>query len=197
MERLIEMSPLTSFVCAFVAYIPLWIIVSIKDVFSILYSDGVNCVAEYVGVAILLCLSVGCGAISFLFSRNNFDSSSPMNYRIVSCFEKKTVTIRFVVENVLPLLAFDPTTAEGLSLLFAYFLIVSTIAVRHRHFPPNPFFEWLGWTMYECKVHSETKTEFEKTVIVISRKYLGGVNKTCQLCKLNDETFVFKGDISK
>lgn len=191
------MSPLATLICAFMAYIPLWIMVCIKDVFSIIRTDGVNCVAEYVGIAILVGFTLLGGIYSFVFSKNDFEASAPIGCKIVSCIEKKTVTVRFVVENVMPLLAFDPTTAEGIALLMAYFLIISTIAVRHRHFPPNPFLEWVGWTMYECKVSFETKTNIEKTVTVMSRKYLGGINKMCQFSKLNDETYVFTGEISK
>ena len=99
------------------------------------------------------------------------------------------MTVSFVVENVMPMFVFDPTAAEGLALTLVYFLVIASLAVRHRHFPANVVLEWLGWTFYECELMSLRGGNTIKETVV-SRNYLGGSNQFRKLFRINDETFV-------
>ena len=99
------------------------------------------------------------------------------------------MTVSFVVENVMPMFVFDSTTAEGLTLTLAYFLVIASLAVKHRHFPANVIVEWVGWTFYECTLEP-IKGGAARTETVLSREYLGGINQARKLMKITNETFV-------
>lgn len=195
------MNSISSFFLAFLAYTPLWLLVAIRDLNSVLTGARQNLVAEWTGLGVIMVFWV----IGFIWvclaSRKDFVSwaKSSDTFKIVSCKEQKTVTVSFVVENVMPMFVFDPTAAEGLALTLAYFLVIASLAVRHRHFPENVVLEWLGWTFYECileQVQGKGGTmplqccRVQKAEIVLSRKYLGGVNQSRKLMKINDETYV-------
>ena len=185
------MNSISSFLLAFLAYTPLWLLVAIRDLNSILTDDRQNLVVEWTGFGVIAVLWV----IGFLWvclvSRKDFVSwaKTSDSFKIVSCREQKTVTVSFVVENVMPMFVFNPTTAEGLALTLAYFLIIASLAVKHRHFPANVIVEWLGWTFYECTLEP-IQGGVARTETVLSREYLGGINQARKLMKINNEMFV-------
>lgn len=185
------MNAIISFFLVFLAYTPLWLIAIIRDVNSILVGDRQNLVAEWMGLGFIAV----CWVVSFIrvgmASRRDFVSwAKPFDScKIMSCKEQKTVTVGFVVKNVMPMFVFDPTTAEGLALTLAYFLIIASLAVKHRHFQPNVVVEWLGWTFYEC-TFEPIKGGVARTETVLSREYLGGINQSRKLMKINNEVFV-------
>ncbi|MBE6382071.1 MAG: hypothetical protein E7049_03535 [Lentisphaerae bacterium] len=185
------MNAITSFFLMFLAYTPLWLLVAIRDVNSIVTGDRQNLVAEWTGLGVITVFWVIGYIWVCLVSRRDFVSwAEPFDLcKIVSCKEQKTVTVGFVVKNVMPMFVFNPTTAEGLALTLSYFLVIASISVRHRHFPPNVVVEWLGWTFYECTLES-IKGSASRTETVLSREYLGGANQSRKLMKLNNETFV-------
>ena len=185
------MNAIRSFFLTFLAYTPLWLIAIIRDANSILVGDRQNLVAESVGLGIIAL----CWVVSFIrvgmASQRDFVpwAKSSGSFKIVSCREQKTVTVGFVVKNVMPMFVFNPTTAEGLALTLSYFLVIASISVRHRHFPANVVVEWLGWTFYECTIEPLNGGD-ARTENVLSREYLGGANQFRTLKKLNNETFI-------
>ena len=185
------MNSLSSFFLAFLAYTPLWLFVAIRDVNAILVGDKQDLVAEWTGLGVIAVFWV----IGFIWvclaSRRDFTSwAKPSDsFKIVSCKELKTVTVSFVVENVMPMFVFNPTTAEGLVLTLAYFLVIAALAVKHRHFPANVIVELLGWTFYECTLEP-IKGGTAITETVLSKEYLGGVDQSRKLMKINNEMFV-------
>ena len=189
---------MSSFLLAFLSYTPLWLLVAIRDFNSILTGDRKNLVAEWTGMAVIALLGLIGFVWACLASRKAFvscDAScerSEGSFKLLSCKEQKTVTVEFVVKNILPMLVFDSTTAEGLALILAYFLVIASLSVKHRHFPPNVVVEWLGWTFYECTIE-KINGETVGTRIVLSRKTLCGVNQVRELIKVNNETYAVKG----
>ena len=185
------MNSISSFFLAFLAYTPLWLLVAIKDVNAILVGNKQNHVAVWTGLGVITVFWVIGYIWVCLVSRKDFVAwaKSSDTFKIVHCKEQKTVTVSFVVGNVMPMFVFDPTTTEGLSLTLAYFLVIASLAVKHRHFPPNVVVEWLGWTFYECTIEPLDGGD-ARTEMVLSRKYLGGANQSRKLMKLNNETFV-------
>ncbi len=185
------MNAITSFFLVFLAYTPLWLMVAIRDLNSVLVGSRQNLVAEWTGLGIIaVCWVVGFIRVC-LASCKDFTvwAKSPETFKIVSCKEHKTVAVSFVVTNILPVFIIDPTTADGFFLILAYFLVVASIAVKHRHFPANVVIEWLGWTFCECTIET-VKGGIARTEMVLSRDYLGGTNQFRTLMKLNNETFV-------
>lgn len=182
---------MSSFFLAFLAYTPLWVLVAIRDVNAILVGGKQNLVVEWAGLGMIAVLWMIGFIWVCLVSRKDFVSwAKPSDsFKIVSCKEQKTVTVSFVVENVMPMFVFNPTTAEGLALTLAYFLIIASLAVKHRHFPANVIVEWLGWTFYECTLEP-IKGGTIRTETVLSREYLGGINQSRKLMKINNETFI-------
>lgn len=177
------------FLLTFLAYTPLWLMIAIRDLNAILLGNSKTLVAEWTGLGMIaVCGLIGSIRVC-LASKKNFYAEESDFFKIISCKEKKTVTVRFVIENVLPMLVFNPTTAEGLALTLAYFLVIASLAVRHRHFSANVVVEWLGWTFYECKLESQ-QGEDTQTRTVLSRDYLGGTNQFRRLFKINNETLV-------
>lgn len=183
------MNALFSFFLTFLAYTPLWFMVAIRDINAILLSNSKTLVAEWSGLGVITV----CGLIGLIWvcvaSRKNFFAESASSFKVLSCKERKTVTVGFVVENVGPLFVFDPTTAEGLVLTLTYFLVIASLSVRHRHFPANVVVEWLGWTFYECELMPLQGGKLI-TETVVSRNYLGGSNQFRKLLRINNDTFV-------
>ena len=185
------MNYMSSFFLAFLAYTPLWLLVTIRDVNAILAAENQNLVAARTGLGVIAVFWV----IGFIWvclaSRKDFApwAKPSDSFKIVSCKEQKTVTVSFVVENVMPMFVFDPTTAEGLALIIAYFLVIASLSAKHRHFPANVVVEWLGWTFYEC-TFEPIKGGTARNETVLSREYLGGPNQSRKLMRLNNETFV-------
>lgn len=185
------MNSISSFFLAFLAYTPLWLLVAIKDVNAILVGNKQNHIAVWMGLGVITVFWVIGYIWVCLVSRKDFVAwAKPFDScKIVSCKEQKTVTVGFVVKNVMPMFVFNPTTAEGLALTLSYFLVIASISVRHRHFPANVAIEWLGWTFYECTIEPLNGGD-ARTENVLSREYLGGANQFRTLMKLNNETFV-------
>lgn len=108
------MNAITSFFLVFLAYTPLWLMVAIRDLNSVLVGSRQNLVAEWTGLGIIAV----CWVVSFIrvgmASRRNFVAwAKPFDScKIVSCKEQKIVTVGFVVKNVMPMFIFNPTTAE-------------------------------------------------------------------------------------
>ena len=177
------------FFLTFLAYTPLWLMVAIRDLNSILWGDRQHLVAEWTGMGVIAVFGLIGLIWTCVASRKWFYAKDPNQFKIVSCKEQKTVTVNFVIENVLPMLVFDPTTAEGLALTLVYFLVIASLAVRHRHFPANVVVEWLGWTFYECNLMPQQGEDAQMRT-VLSRTYLGGTNQFRKLFKINDETLV-------
>ena len=185
------MNAITSFFLVFLAYTPLWLMVAIRDLNSVLVGSQQNLVAEWTGLGIIaVCWVVGFIRVC-LASCKDFTvwAKSPETFKIVSCKEHKTVAVSFVVTNILPVFIIDPTTADGLALTLAYFLVIASLAVKHRHFTANVVIEWLGWTFYECTIEPLNGGD-DRTEMVLSREYLGGANQSRKLMKLNNEMFV-------
>ena len=180
-----------SFFLVFLAYTPLWLLVAIRDLNSIFTGYKQNLIAEWIGLGMIAVL----WAVGFIWvclvSRKDFTlwAKPSDSFKIVSCKEQKTVTVSFVVENVMPMFVFNPTTAEGLALTLAYFLVIASLAVKHRHFPANVIVEWLGWTFYECTLEP-IKGGATRKKTVLSREYIDGINQSRKLMKINNETFV-------
>lgn len=194
------MNFISSFLLAFLAYTPLWLLVAIRDMNAILVGNKLNLVSEWMGLGVIVLFWV----IGFIWvclaSRKGFvlREKSTETFKVISCKEQKTVSVGFVVENILPMYVFNPTTAEGLALIMMYFLVIASLSAKHRHFPPNVVVEWLGWTLYECILEPVYKDDQRpllcckalKTRMVLSRKYLNGVNQSRQLMKINNEMYV-------
>ena len=185
------MNYMSSFFLAFLAYTPLWLLVTIRDVNVILAAENQNLVAARTGLGMIAVLWVIGFVWVCLASRKDFVSwAKPSDsFKIVSCKEQKTVTVSFVIENVMPMFVFNPTTAEGLALTLAYFLVIASLVVKHRHFPANVIVEWLGWTFYECTLEP-IKGGIARREMVLAREYLGGINQSRKLMKINNEMFV-------
>ncbi len=67
--------------------------------------------------------------------------------------------------------------------------MATDMIVKHRHFPANVIVEWLGWTFYECTLEP-IKGGTARTETVLSREYLGGINQSRKLMKINNETYI-------
>ena len=193
--------PLTFFI-AFLAYTPLWFVVAVKAAVSLITNKCGYISVESFGLVFVLVLEVFGILCVWTASKKDFSEKAkanpPNKYKMLSCQEQKTVTIRFIVENILPVLAFDSTTVEGLASILVYFFVIASITVKHKHFPANIIVEWLGWTFYECSICSlADDSKLAKTVVVVSLKRLGGTNQILNLKRINDETFIVIKEMEK
>jgi hypothetical protein len=186
------MSVLQSFCLVFLAFTPLWVFVVLRCANSILIVNRANLISEYVGI-IGVCIAFAVAAICIEYTRRrSFLGVGRERWLIVSCKEDKLVTVKFLIENVFPLFCFDCTTGEGLALTVAYFLVLASVAAKHRHFPLNVWLEWLGYSFYACRVRYDDETEWD--ALVVSKKHLYQAKNEVWLSKINNETFVFVGD---
>lgn len=186
------MSAFQSFCLEFLAFTPLWALVMMRCANSIWIAGGSNLLSEYVGI-IGGCVAFAVAVICVGYARQrSFLGTESERWQIVSCKEEKLVTVRFLIENVFPLFCFDCKTGEGLALTAAYFLVLASVAARHRHFPVNVWLEWFGYSFYACRVRYADKVD--RDAIIVSNKHLYRVKSEVWLSKINDETFIYVGD---
>lgn len=184
-----------SFCLEFLAFTPLWVLVFLRCANSIWLKGGKSLLSEYVGVVglcIAFLVAVVCVAIN---RRQAFLGTGEDRWNVLCCKEEKLVTVRFLVENVFPLFCFDCTTAEGLALTAVYFLVLATVAARHRHFPVNVWLEWFGYSFYACRIQGPGKNNKSvREVTIVSKKSLHNAKRAVWLSQVNDETFIYVKD---
>lgn len=195
------MSPIMSFFLVFLAYLPLWILICIREVGCILSGKCGESTLAWSVLGVLLGVGLVGGvwvAIrTYSLANRSFNVSESNYFRVIHCKEQKILTTQFVVKNTLPLLVFNPTEMEGVALTAAYFIIIASLSVKHRYFPENIFLEWIGWTFYECTVCSMGKDAIPtKTVTVISDRTILGVNQVLWFGRINNETYINLGEAS-
>ena len=146
------MSGLHSLSLTILAFLPLWLLVSVRGLYVLLFGGVGARGAEWsvvIGVPVLTVLSI---VDAQWFLRHLRHSANVKFLTVLECKEEKTVTVEFLVANVFPLFCFDSTKGEGLALLLAYFLVIASISVCNKYFPVNVWLEWLGWSFWRCKV---------------------------------------------
>jgi hypothetical protein len=96
--------PLTFFI-AFLAYTPLWFVVAVKAAVSLITNKCGYISVESFGLVFVLVLEVFGILCVWSASKKDFSEKAkanpPNKYKMLSCQEQKTVTIRFIVENIL------------------------------------------------------------------------------------------------
>lgn len=191
---------LMSFALVVLSFLPLWCLMVVRMGFSVWRNKG-GLYSEWVGIIILLVM-IGLSILIVGWSRKKQFYGSACVGDVINVREQKTVTIKFILENVLPLFVFDCTTFDGLISILVYFLLVGSLSVKHRHFQANIWLEWLGYTFYEGdlvdkKVIPDTPSLKRKVVVVSEEDPVGNIfrqDANMRLCKVNNEVVLAESE---
>ena len=140
------------YVCwCFLNFLPLWVVVIIRDTISI-RTNSVNLGAEWCGMIGSLCGLVISLLVVCLELRKEKSREGDVG-NLLSLTEKKTLTAEVLLSYVLPLLAFDFGRWVGLLEFLMFFILISFLSVRHNLLGGNVFLELLGYRFYSCRIN--------------------------------------------
>lgn len=191
---------LMSFALVVLAFLPLWCLMIVQMSISVWRNRG-GLYSEWIGIIILLSM-IGLSVLIVGWSRKKQFYGSACVGDVINVREQKTVTVKFILENVLPLFVFDCRTFDGLISILVYFLLVGSLSVRHRHFQANIWLEWFGYTFYEGdlvgkEVISDTPSLKRKVVIVSEEDPSGNIfrqGENMRLYRVNNEVILAESE---
>ena len=176
------------------SFLPLWLLIFVRGGYALLWGGAGARGAEWcavIGIPIMIAVSALSG--HQLIRHFRLQKGRAL-FSIIECKEEKTVTIEFLVANVFPLFCFDSASGEGLALTITYFLVIASLAIRHKYFPANIWLEWFGWTFWRCKVTKCSSSEcvLERMVVSKAQRLVSGAK--VYLVSVNNDTLA---DMSK
>lgn len=176
----------------FTSFLPLWISIVIKEIFSIIkrYQELITeyadipftredflamCSMELLVIVILLLASiVGALTLSLLLWRYPKSKKDNRIGQIVWAKRAKHVGVDLLIAYMLPLIAFDFAELEGIILFLIYFWVVCIFCIHNNYYFANVLLDGKGYHMYQCDITCESngKEQTYYGVLVLSRRNL-------------------------
>ena len=106
--------------------------------------------------------------------RNQESTTNKPVEKITKARRANKLTAEFLLAYVLPMIAFDYSTWEGIVLFLVYFYVLSLLCIRNNNVYTNIFFELKDYKMYECDIECRIldKTSKHINCLVISKHNL-------------------------
>ena len=151
----------------YLSFVPLWICVLFQDMMSLFHRTGSSRIEKISICLIPFCFLV---ALSYINKGLKPSTSETQLVYIETVEEEKFATAEFLFTFIVPLLAFDFTTWEGVVLFCIFFAVFGCICVRHNYFCPNVMLDVMKYRIYNCEL-----TDANDVLVkykIISKRYL-------------------------
>lgn len=183
----------------FTSFIPLWIAIITSDVFSIInhcrasgigdggFSSAIssflssNRVSLFMIFLILALLGYSVCSINSLL-RDERENDNPGTIKIVKAEKGGGLSSEYLVAYILPMIAFDFDSLEGVVLFAIYFFILAYLCIRNNNVYVNILFEIKGYRIYVCDLETINmgNPHTHYNCLVISRNNLLA-NEDCEM----------------
>lgn len=167
----------------YLSFAPLWVSAIFIDVMSLVRGTESPWV-ERLSITIIPVFFIISTAIMLIKFRPIKIGSDKKNLERAK--EEKLITAEFLATFIIPLLAFDFTTWEGMALFLFFFIVFGCLCVRHNYFCTNIMLDVFGYRIYDCKVvdnhdvKSETKIISKRNLSLVTAAgmtiYVKGLN---------------------
>ncbi len=157
-----DLSKLFSWSMYFLSFIPLWIIVLLVDVKSLL--EG----TDHKYTEIMSIVIIPCGVFfSMIIQKKEFGIRDGVSdkYIILGAEECKTMTTDYLIANVIPLIAFDFAQWYEVLKFIIIFLVIGCLCITHNIFNVNILMALMKYKQYDCRLVNEDNIEISRRVI--------------------------------
>lgn len=133
----------------YLSFTPLWISILYIEIMSLLHGTE-NRLTE-IGYIISMPIMM---LIAIIYTKKVFNSHNVNGVKceLKSAKEQKLITAEFIVTYIMPLMAFDFTTWEGMILFIFFFGVFGWICVRHNYFCTNIILDIMHYRIYNSVV---------------------------------------------
>lgn len=171
------------FIYIFVALTPLLIIFILKNEIQIILNH------IFIAIILFIFSLVVSYFYIFLFKKYNKDKNSETMESIeVEIAEPKYIPIYiayFVIALSIP---------NNLLILSIVFIIIYLLIFKGRFSHFNPYLLFYGYHFYEVKIENNTKEDAKYKLFLISKQKIKNIKHHNNLIRLNDFTYLDKGD---
>ncbi|MGL5530547.1 MAG: hypothetical protein ACRDCZ_00935 [Culicoidibacterales bacterium] len=172
------------------SFIPLWIIIIFNTI--VLYTntpiENWNEVSDFQVVIIFIIVMVIVNGISmYIVLKNLKRVNNPNNakpYKLTSAKRISGITSDFLLAYVLPLIAFDFTSWDGIVTFLFFFIVFGWLCYRNNHFYANVILELRGYHYYECDGVTVLGPQ-DGTIVISKCDLTGQTNNTIEYIALD------------
>ncbi len=177
----------------YTSFLPLWASIVVSDVWSICHKMNnilptstvqtasriftVWNIAKIEVITFLVLVLYSFFSIIYLccFISNKRKNPSLPTGKIVEAKRANKLSTEFLLAYILPMIAFDFSSAHDVVLFLIYFTVLSFLCIRNNNIYTNFLFEIKGYRMYECDIECPVLTEnklYKNSLIISKNKTL-------------------------
>lgn len=147
----------------YLAFTPLWILVILTDIFSIMDMKLIYTRKKQVFRFSLEHFLVALHIVRKELTSEKVDNVQPMHLKNVK--EEKFAVAEFMMSFVFPMFAFDFTKYQGVLLFSVFFLIFGWLCIKHNYFCVNVVLEIMKYKIYDCECANTDKIKYAKKIL--------------------------------
>ena len=140
------------------SFIPLWVSIILIGIWSIVgrsfcsFSQflQINYIELSTIFLILVILSTSLIALMRFFSTKSKKHENSGVGKVLSAKKSNKLVSDFLLAYVLPMIAFDFTSLQGVLLFLIYFCVLAFLSIRNNNVYTNILFEFKKYRMYDC-----------------------------------------------
>ncbi len=181
------------------SFIPLWVSILVIDAWSI-FGGSYTSVKQFIGckyvelltvILILILLGTSLFALGRFFHRKIRKNEISGVGKILSAKRSNNLVSDFLLAYILPMIAFDFTSLQGVVLFMIYFCVMAFLSIRNNSVYTNILFEFGKYHVYDCELECEVlgKKVVRASCMVFSKSNL--INKV----KTEISYFDFNNDV--
>ena len=146
----------------YLSFTPLWISVLFMEIMS-LRQGTESKVTEIVSLVLIPVVFI----VAIIEMRRGLKPTEvgSVKYELEEVNEEKLLTAEFLATYIIPLLAFDFSTWEGMVLFGFFFFVFGWLCVKHNYFCTNIMLDVFKYHIYDCKLVDGQKIETERKII--------------------------------
>lgn len=145
------------------SFIPLWIsiiIVTMWDMVSGCYISVVDFFQQkYIVLSlslfIIVITSISLVSFTRFFKMKSKKTENSGVAKIIRAKKSSKLVSDFLLAYVLPMIAFDFTDLQGITLFIVYFAVLSFLSVRNNNVYTNILLEFKRYRMYDCEIECQ------------------------------------------
>lgn len=168
----------------YLAFTPLWILVVLTDIFSIMDNEA-DLYTEKISIPFLFgAFLVALHIVRKELTSEKVDNVQPMHLKNVK--EEKFAVAEFMMSFVFPMFAFDFTKYQGILLFSVFFLMFGWLCIKHNYLCVNVVLEIMKYKIYDCECVNMDKIKYEKKILS-NRRLIEQSNTTVLTRGINNE----------
>ena len=168
----------------YLAFTPLWILVVLTDIFSIMDNEA-DLYTEKISIPFLFgAFLVALHIVRKELTSEKVDNVQPMHLKNVK--EEKFAVAEFMMSFVFPMFAFDFTKYQGIMLFSVFFLMFGWLCIKHNYLCVNVVLEIMKYKIYDCECVNMDKIKYEKKILS-NRRLIEQSNTTVLTRRINNE----------